>query len=625
MIDGDTSQILGVLTALEANGPQDLFDRELEAASLAGALSAQEAEVLRRIDSNLVRGRRRESLLRVLLETTTDLVAITDFDAMLQAIVRRTRMLLGSDMAYISLNDYDARETFVHTTDGVATDAYRNIRMELGSGVLGKIAAGTGSAQALDYIGDPDIIHVAEIDRTVQLEGVRSIMGAPLLRDGVLLGALLVAERYQRRYTAEEVWLVESMSALACVALSNARLIGDMKAALAERDRFQGRLEVERSRLASEQEFERALVDCAVSDDPYGQFLAILSEQCGGGIWLLDGIGRPIRGSGELPLAESALEQELTRAHLRGDIGACVAVDGQPLLVLSVGAAARTLGGILVEGRLSDDVERVLRRAAVMLSVLRLMDESSREESVKTQTELAHALLVPAPTFESVTWQRATAFGLPRGGPVYVHVVESANSAALVADALRARSGFDVGIVAEFAGRTVVFHPENIGERVIQALVRKQIAATVGVERATHGEGTLREVHGQAAATLSAMLALGLTGQAAMSAELGVVGMLMTTASPPQVRSIIAVELAPVLDYDIARGTELVETLWVFFDTDRHQARAAEALHIHPNTLRQRLDRITALLGEDWQSARRSSMILLALQLHRLSESGDQR
>ncbi|TQL42190.1 GAF domain-containing protein [Leucobacter komagatae] len=624
MIDADSSPLLAVLTALESNGPGELFERELDAASVARALTPGEAELLRRIDANLVRGRRRESLLRVLLETTTDLVAITDFDAMLQAIVRRTRMLLGSDMAYISLNDYDARETFVHTTDGVATEAYRNIRMELGSGVLGKIAAGTGSAQALDYIGDPDIIHVAEIDQTVELEGVRSIMGAPLLRDGVLLGALLVAERYQRRYTAEEVWLVESMSALACVALSNARLIGDMKAALAERDRFQGRLEVERSRLANEQEFERALVDCAVSDDPYGRLLTILREQRGGGIWLLDDIGRPLRGDGPLPLGEAAVEKALTRARLSGDVEVLADAAGERLSLLSVGAAARSLGGILVSGEATDDAERVLRRSGVMLSVMRLMDESSREESVKAQSELVHSLLLPEASFEPVALQRAARFGLAPGDEVHVHVVAADNSAALVADALRAHLG-GTGVVAEYAGHAVVLRADNVGEQLVQALARKQIAATVGVERAAELVGSLSDAHRAAAATLSAMIALELVGQAATSAELGTVGMLMTSASPAQVRSIVAVELAPVLDYDAARGTELVETLWVFFGSDRHQARTAQLLHVHPNTLRQRLERVGALLGDDWQSARRSSMIFLALQLHRLRESVDER
>lgn len=632
MEESKMTELLAVLTALDANGAASTLERELEAADDAGAITQAESDVVRRIESSLVRGRRRENLLRVLLETTTDLVAITDFDAMLQVIVRRTRMLLGCDMAYISLNDYDSRETFIHTTDGVTTAAYRSIRMELGTGVLGKIAEGTGSAQAIEYVSDPDIIHVPEIDETVRQEGVRSIMGAPLLRDGVLLGALLVAERYQRRYTSEEVWLVESMSALACVALSNARLIGDMQAAIDERDRLQLSLEQERHSLANEQTFERALVDCAVSADPYGQFLATLVAHWGDGIWLLDDIGKTLRGTRDAPVAGVVLEKALVRSHRGGEVAAVFGDTtpgaGEPteFSLLAVGAATRVLGGILVVGAPSQALERLLRRAAVMLSVLRLMDENTREKAVKAQTELVHALLGPTESFEPSAILRAGRFGLVQGEPVFVHVIESDSRAALVVDVLRTHrahaAGNVAGAVAEYNGRAVCVLPDNAGEDIVQQLARRQVSATVGVERETQLLGSIAGAHGRAEQTAQAMLALGLSDQAASSAELGTVGMLMTSAAPAQVQTIIDVELAPLLDYDAQRGAQLMETLWEFFSADRHQVRTAERLHVHPNTLRQRLDRIAVLLGEDWVSARRSSMVFLALQLHRLEIAG---
>jgi hypothetical protein len=41
-------------------------------------------------------------------DTATDLTGIRDVDAVLKAIVRGTRSLIGSDVAYLSLNDYDS-------------------------------------------------------------------------------------------------------------------------------------------------------------------------------------------------------------------------------------------------------------------------------------------------------------------------------------------------------------------------------------------------------------------------------------------------------------------------------------------------------------------------------------
>lgn len=612
-------RILPVLAALESNVAQSVVDREFDIATANGVLSFEEVEALRRIQSSLVRGRRRESLLRVLLETTTDLVAITDFESALQAIVRRTRMLLGSDMAYVSLNDYDTRETYIHTTDGVSTDEYRNIRIELGSGVLGKIAEGTGSTQSLEYVDDQDIIHVEGIDEIVQREGVRSIMGAPLMRDGVLLGALLVAERYQRTYTAEELWLVESMSAMACVALANARLIGELKSALTERDEFQERLESEHQRLADEQEFERALVACAVTVDPYGEFLETLGRQNINEAWLLDEAGRPFQGTGTLEPEQLVVSRALSRSRSTGEIERVDADGGgSGYFVLSVDAATRVLGGILIAGELTADVERLMRRSAVMLSVLRLMDESKREESVKVQAELFRSLLQPADQLDPFAVQRAARFGIARDKPVFVHVIEARSQALRVLSTLRASGLWGNGIAAEMGGRAVFVSATDAGDRIVALLGEQQIVATVGTEVVTRFMGSLGTAYQAAERTLLAMQALGLEGKAGDASDLGVVGLLVSTATPDRVESIISAALGPVIEYDREKQTALVQTLWVFFRCDRHHVRTAEELHVHPNTLRQRLERVASLLGDDWLSSHRSSMVYLALQLEQL-------
>ncbi|WP_345409499.1 helix-turn-helix domain-containing protein [Nonomuraea salmonea] len=47
-------------------------------------------------------------------------------------------------------------------------------------------------------------------------------------------------------------------------------------------------------------------------------------------------------------------------------------------------------------------------------------------------------------------------------------------------------------------------------------------------------------------------------------------------------------------------------------------SRTAERLHVHINTVHQRLHRVSRLLGEDWQEPERALEIQLALRLHRL-------
>src|SRR5690606_41574583 len=77
--------------------------------------------------------------------------------------------------------------------------------------------------------------------------------------------------------------------------------------------------------------------------------------------------------------------------------------------------------------------------------------------------------------------------------------------------------------------------------------------------------------------------------------------------------------LGTVLDYDEARGTELLRTLDAYFACGGNLTRAKECLHVHVNTVSQRLERIGVLLGDDGQSPERAVEHARELTQHRLS------
>ena len=86
-----------------------------------------------------------EAELSALYETASDLTAIRDVDTILAAIVRRARQLLHCDMTYLSLNDEDDGASFMKVTDGALTREFQNLRLPLGTGLLGLVAQ-TGAA-----------------------------------------------------------------------------------------------------------------------------------------------------------------------------------------------------------------------------------------------------------------------------------------------------------------------------------------------------------------------------------------------------------------------------------------------------------------------------------------------
>jgi DNA-binding PucR family transcriptional regulator len=71
--------------------------------------------------------------------------------------------------------------------------------------------------------------------------------------------------------------------------------------------------------------------------------------------------------------------------------------------------------------------------------------------------------------------------------------------------------------------------------------------------------------------------------------------------------------------YDRRRGTDLLQTLEAYFASGSSPARTKDALHVHVNTVAQRLERVGRLLGADWQTPARALEIQLALRLHRLA------
>ncbi|MET7753055.1 helix-turn-helix domain-containing protein, partial [Micromonospora sp. NPDC005367] len=144
---------------------------------------------------------------------------------------------------------------------------------------------------------------------------------------------------------------------------------------------------------------------------------------------------------------------------------------------------------------------------------------------------------------------------------------------------------------------------------------------TAGASGPSVGPASLAAAFREADRCLTALGALGRAGQGASTAELGFVGLLLGAVGDDGDRDVagfLTTTVGPVVDYDARRGTALVKTLEAYFGVGGSLARAAEQLHVHVNTVTQRLERVGQLLGADWQRPERALEVQLALRLHRL-------
>ena len=264
------------------------------------ALRQQHALALR-IQELMERQRSREAELTALYETARDLTAIRDLDAILAAIVRRARQLLGADMTYLSLNDEPEGASYMKVTDGALTPEFRELRLPLGTGLLGLVAQSGAPYFTEDYQADERFVHRDYIDTAVAGEEIRAILGVPLTVEGTVIGALLAVHRRVRPFPAGEVALLTSFAAHAAVALENARLFEQARTAVAEAAEANAEL---RSRNEATERAARAhdrLTDVLLHGGGVVEVADVLAEMLGGQLSVYDEEGRLLAGPDHPP------------------------------------------------------------------------------------------------------------------------------------------------------------------------------------------------------------------------------------------------------------------------------------------------------------------------------------
>lgn len=87
-------------------------------------------------------------------------------------------------------------------------------------------------------------------------------------------------------------------------------------------------------------------------------------------------------------------------------------------------------------------------------------------------------------------------------------------------------------------------------------------------------------------------------------------------ATSPDLRPFLDIVL-PLVSYDQERGSGLVRTLSVYFETGANASETADRLFLHRNSLLYRLERIQKLTGLDLRES--ESMLVLQLGLLALS------
>jgi K+-sensing histidine kinase KdpD len=151
--------------------------------------------------------------LRKVQEVTEAALGGLTLDDLLDELLVRVRTALDADTAAILLLDEDADELLARAAKGIEEEVERGIRIPVGQGFAGRVAA-TRQSVSID-----DVEHADVFNPILREKGIKSLLGTPLISRDRVLGVLHVGTLTSRVFTADDRDLLEIVAERIAVAL----------------------------------------------------------------------------------------------------------------------------------------------------------------------------------------------------------------------------------------------------------------------------------------------------------------------------------------------------------------------------------------------------------------------
>jgi signal transduction histidine kinase len=214
LIEGE---VLGVLHVGSLT-PRDFQASDVEFLQLAADRIAMAIDHARLFEAERLARQRLENV-----QAVTDVaLAHLEVEELLGELLVRVRQILQTHTAAILLLDEETDELVARSALGIEEEVEQGVRIPLGGGFAGKIAAEKRPV-ILPVVDEDHVLNPILIQK-----GIKSMLGVPLLRGGDAIGVLHVGSLVPREFTTDDVELLTLVADRAALAIDRARVIEDI-------------------------------------------------------------------------------------------------------------------------------------------------------------------------------------------------------------------------------------------------------------------------------------------------------------------------------------------------------------------------------------------------------------
>jgi sigma-B regulation protein RsbU (phosphoserine phosphatase) len=138
------------------------------------------------------------------LQTVTDAaLSRLGVEDLLNELLVRTRDLLQADTATVLLLDASGTELIATAASGLEREVFHGIRVPVGRGFAGTVAA-SAEPVAIEHVDSTNVVSPVLLS-----EHIASVLGVPMISAGRVIGVLYVGTRAPRRFTGDDVELLQ--------------------------------------------------------------------------------------------------------------------------------------------------------------------------------------------------------------------------------------------------------------------------------------------------------------------------------------------------------------------------------------------------------------------------------